>query len=74
MHSKVIFPNGTPCLSEPGLGLRSFVCKLSPVSEVHTSLGLPLPPQQSELWAKEGLGTQIRLECRLAGTSTRQER
>lgn len=45
---------------------------LSPVSEVQTSLGLTLPPQQSELWAKEGLGTQIRLGCRVAGTSKHQ--
>lgn len=60
-------------ISESGLGLRSFVWGLSPVSEVQTSLGLTLPPRQSELWAKESLGTQIRLGCRVAGTSTRQK-
>lgn len=75
MGGLAIFPGSLPCtaifkvlhlqvgqkISESGLGLRRFVWGLSPVSEVQTSLGLTLPPQQSELWAKEGPGTQIRL-------------
>lgn len=82
MHSKAVFQNTTPAgwTEDLRVRLRSEGLYVGtephtkPVSEVQTSLGLTLPPEQSELWAKEGLGTQIRLGCRVAGTSTRQKR